>query len=592
MEANWRICAKKADFKGIGDKYNIDQVIARVIVNRDVNEDADISSYLKGTISDVLPYSHIRDIQKGCELIKGSIEAGEPIRIVSDYDVDGITSNYILYKGLLELGAKVSYEIPDRIIDGYGINQRIVEEAYKDGIQTIITCDNGVSAFEAIDLAKSYGMKVVVTDHHEIPVDFDTEGHKTYRYVAADALIDIKHPECTYPNKFLCGAGVAYKFIRQLYDICDKPWEDPYRYVDILAIATVCDIMELKGENRIYVKEGLKMLKDSSNIGLRTLIKCLELEGKDITSYHVGFLIGPSMNATGRLDTAKKGLELLLSEDESKAQILAEEMVALNRDRKLMTEQGKKAASDMVCEQCKDDTVLVLYLPTLHESIAGIVAGRIKEEFYKPVFVLTDSESDPDMIKGSGRSIEGYNMADELGKISDLLSHYGGHEMAAGVSLSREKLGDFKERLNNNCRLTEEQLTPTLMIDVPMPIAYISEGLVDTLNVLEPFGNGNPKPIFAQAGLLVKSARYVGKDNQFVKFVFQDKDGYIIEGIDFNAKPIIDCIKMWFSEEECDKMFKGMPNAIKLDVAYYPGINEYQGRRTIQILPTRYRKAQ
>lgn len=601
MEEKWTVYGKRADFQGIGEKFGIDQVIARVIRNRDIESDEDINLYLNGNLRDVLPYNTLRDIQKGCQIIKDSIDKGEHIRIVSDYDVDGITSNYILYKGLTELGGHISYEIPDRIRDGYGVNERIIQDAYKDGVSTIITCDNGVSAFDAIDLAKSYGMKVVVTDHHEIPGALDEEGNKVYRYVNADALIDIKHPECSYKNKNLCGAGVAYKFIRNLFDLCNVPWEDEKKFIDILAIATVCDVMELRDENRIYVKEGLKVLKETTNLGLKTLIKYYDLEGKNLTSYHLGFLIGPSINSTGRLDSAKKGLDLLLSEDVVVAESLATEMVTLNSARKTMTESGVDKAKEEVNIQCVStkfsgqddlDKVLVIYLPELHESIAGIVAGRIKEHFYRPVFIITDAEGKEGIVKGSGRSIDGYNMADALMECQELLVGYGGHEKAAGVSLNKDNLNAFRVALNKNCKLTEEELTPVLRIDVPMPISYISPDIVSGLNKLEPFGNGNTKPIFAQAGLGVKSARYMGKENQFIKFVFQDDQGYTIEGIDFNAKHIIDCIKMWFSDEECDKMLKGLPNNIKLDVAYYPGVNEYMGRQTLQIQPSKYRKSQ
>ena len=592
MEAKWTVHSKRADFKGIGERFGIDQVVARIIRNRDVEELEDIDLFLNGTLKDVYDYRTIKDIDKGCAIIKASIDNGEHIRIVSDYDVDGITSNYILYKGLVELGGQISYEIPDRIIDGYGINARIVNDAYADGVKTIITCDNGVSAFEAIELAKSYGMKVVVTDHHEIPGELDENGNKTYRYVPADALIDIKQPECAYPNKCLCGAGVAYKFIRNLYDMCGVEWVDEDKFIDILAIATVCDVMELQGENRIYVRRGLQIMNNTTNLGLKILIKQLGLTDKKIGSYHLGFLIGPSINSTGRLDSAKRGLELLLTDDEGVAEELALDMVALNQTRKELTEKGVKQAIEEVDAKHQMPNVLVVYLPEIHESIAGIVAGRIKEHFYRPVIVLTNSEGEEGVVKGSGRSIEGYNMVDSLLECKDLLLHYGGHEMAAGLSLSKDNIQELDRRLNANCRLTEEQLIPLLRIDVPMPISYITTDLISQFDVLEPFGNGNPKPIFAQAGLSVKSARFMGKENQYIKFVFQDDQGYTVEGIDFNAKSIIECIKMWFSDEECDKMLRGLPNRVKLDVAYYPSINEYMGRKTVQIQPSRYRKSQ
>lgn len=590
MDANWVVYGKRADFQAIGDKFNIDQVIARIIRNRDVIGDDAIDMYLNGTLENTYEPDTMADIDKGCQIIWDSIKKEKSICIVSDYDVDGVMSNYILLEGLKGAGARVTYRIPDRITDGYGINERIIKEAYDEGVETIITCDNGIAAFPAIELAKKLGMMVVVTDHHEVPYELNEAGEKIYKLVPADAVIDIKRVDCEYPFKEICGATVAYKFIRHLYKCMGIPWDNPDRFMEMVAIATVCDVMELKDENRIYVREGLKSLQNTNNAGLKALLKVNDLWGKNISGYHLGFVLGPCINASGRLETAEKGLKLLVSEDEADAMDMAGELVEINKSRKAMTESGVTLAIEMVETQYLDDVVLVVYLPKLHESIAGIVAGRLREHFYKPVFVITDSEEG--IIKGSGRSIEGYHMFDALTEVKDILLKYGGHELAAGFSLTKENLEEFRKRLNENQRLTKEQLTPVVRLDVPMPISYITPKLVSQLKCLEPFGKGNEKPLFGQAGLGIKSARFMGKEGQYIKIIFQNSDGYTIEAVDFNAKRFIDCIKMWFSDEECDKMLKGVPNNIRVDVAYYPSINEYGGRKTIQIQPSMYRKSQ
>ena len=418
----------------------------------------------------------------------------------------------------------------------------------------------------------------------------DASGEKVEKLPPADAVIDIMRETCAYPFKGICGATVAYKFIRNLYETMGVLWEDETRYIEMVAIATVCDVMELRDENRIYVREGLKLLKNTKNLGLKTLLSVNELSGKNLSAFHLGFVIGPCINATGRLSKADNGLELLLEEDEDRAYTLANELLALNQERKSMTEEGVVEAIKQVEEKYKEDVVLVVYLPELHESIAGIVAGRLREHFYKPIYVITDTKEGT--IKGSGRSIEGYHMFDALTEVKDLLLKYGGHELAAGFSLAKENLEEFRRRLNVNQHLTEEELTPVVRLDVPMPIAYISERLIEQLRLLEPFGKGNEKPIFGQSGLGIKRVIPMGKEKQYMKILFQDSDGYVVEAMDFNGKHFIECIKMWFSDEECDKILKGMPNNVKLDVAYYPTINEYGGRKTIQIQPILYRKTQ
>lgn len=588
IESRWTVYGKKADFGLIGQKYGIDPVVARVIRNRDIVSEKDIEAYLKADFSMCHDPFLMADMDKGCRIIAEKIECGKKIRIISDYDVDGVMSNYILLKGLKKAGAVVDYEIPDRILDGYGINERIINDAYTDGVDTIITCDNGIAAFSAIKLAKDLGMTVVVTDHHEVPYEINEDGDRKYNLVPADAVIDIKRIDCKYPYKGLCGAGVAYKFIRSLYKVIDIAWDDEEEYLDALAVATVCDVMELRDENRVYVKRGLKVLENTSNKGLAALIFVNSLKDKSLKAYHLGFIIGPCINATGRLESAQKGLELLLTEDYQEALILAEQLKVLNEQRKSMTEDGVEEAIKLIEEKHSEDKVLVIHIPKLHESLAGIVAGRIREAYYKPVFVFTgDIEG---IVKGSGRSIEGYHMYDSLNECKEYLLKYGGHELAAGLSLEGDRLDDLRRALNEKCKLTDEQLIPLVRLDVAMPVSYISEKLIEDLDLLEPFGKGNEKPLFGQSNLAVKCAMKMGKNGQFVKIIFMTEQGFTIEAVDFNGNKFTDCIKMWFSEEECDKMFKGLSNDIRLDVAYYPDINEYMGRRTIQIKPVTYRK--
>lgn len=588
MESRWSVYAKRADFKAIGEKFGVDQVVARVIRNRDIIDDEDINRYLYATLDDTHDPSSMADMEKGCQIMKEKILQGKQVRIISDYDVDGVISNYILYDGLKNAGCEVSYEIPDRVADGYGINVRMIESANADGIDTIITCDNGISAFPAIKRAKELGLTIIVTDHHEIPYDLDENGSKIYQLVEADAVINNMREDSPYPFKGLCGAAVAYKFIRHLYKIMELQWDNQCKYMEFVAMATVCDVMKLVDENRIFVREGLKLLPVTDNIGLKALIEVNDLIGKKLTAYHLGFVIGPCINAAGRLETANKGLNLLLCQDEEVAKNMASELKEINNRRKSLTNQGVVDAISQVEDNYMDDNVLVVYLPELHESIAGIVAGRIREAFYKPTFVVTKAEHG---LKGSGRSIEGYHMADALAECKELLSGFGGHAMAAGYSLPEENLDAFRRMLNEKQQLTPEDLTEKVHIDVPMPMRYATPRLVSDLELLEPFGNGNEKPLFAQARLRIKQARLFGDQKQYIRLKFLDSDGYETEAVDFNAKKLIDSIKEWFGDEECDKMLKGLPSNVLIDVAYYPEVNEYMGRRTMQARPIMYRKS-
>ncbi len=588
MEAVWRVQGKKADFNALGQQFNIDPVVARVIRNRDIETPEEFAVYLNGGMELAHNPKLMKDMEKACQIVIDKINQAKAIRIISDYDVDGVMSNYILYEGLRKAGAKVSYEIPDRMLDGYGINERIIRDAKNDQIDTLITCDNGISAFAAVELAKELGMTVIVTDHHEPAMIEDNQGNMIKTIVEADAVVNPKRPDCKYPFKEICGAAVAYKFIRCLYELMGLEWEENW-LIEMLGIATVCDIMPLRDENRIFVKKALKLVAKTDNLGLRALLKVHNLEGKKIYSYTFGFIIGPCINASGRLDSAKKGLDLLLCDDYEKALALAEELKEINNTRKDMTEKGKEEAIKIVEQSYMDHNVLVVFMPELHESLAGIVAGRLKEQFNKPALVFTPAEHG--LLKGSGRSIEAYNMFEKLSEHKNLFVKMGGHPMAAGFSIENSNLDILRESLNSTHGLTDEDLTPVVMIDVAMPFSYITPKLVNQLDLLEPFGNGNPKPVFAQADLRVKKVRFMGNENQYIKIWFMDDVGRTVEAIDFNAKSFIESIKMWFSEEECDKMIQGMPNDVTLDVIYYPDINEYNGRATIQLKPSRYKKA-
>lgn len=608
----WTMYGKRADFFGIAERFHIDPVTARVIRNRDVITDEEIDTYLNGGLGRLHDPVMMKNMEKGCSLMLEEIRSRNRIRIISDYDVDGVSSNYILYKGLQRVwehengspaGDGIDYDIPHRIYDGYGINIRMVDAAAADQVSMIITCDNGIAAFDAVRKAKEYGMRVIVTDHHDIPYDTDENDIRVYKVPEADAVIDHKQSGCEYPCKELCGAGVAYKFIQLLYRMCGIPEAECEAFIEILGIATVCDVMNLVDENRIIVREALHRLSDSSNYGLKALITNSGRDGKKLSAFDLGFIIGPCINAAGRLGDAKTSLEFLLETDSFKANERAIELLNINNTRKDMTEQGTKTAIGLLETSdhllmgavpetgvaALSDRVLVMYIPKLHESLVGIIAGRIKERYYRPVLLFTDSEEEG-IIKGSGRSIEGYNMYDEINKCSDYFTKFGGHEMAAGFSMEKRNLARLREKMNANCTLDEKLLTPKLRIDVPMPLDYVSIPLTEELEVLEPFGKGNEKPVFAQSGVRVKSARIMGKRQNVLRVSFLMENGGTIEGISFDPEVFISNIKQWFGTNECDKILKGMPGHVVLDVAYYPDINEFAGRRTLQIRLLEYRK--
>ena len=566
----WVLTAKRADFAGIGEKFGIDQVVARLIRNRDVIEEEEIRKYLYGGLDDLPSPWLLKDIEKAVGILEKKIHDHVKIRIIGDYDIDGVTSTYILLKGLKRVGAEVDTYIPDRVADGYGIRAHLIEKAAEDGVDTIVTCDNGISAAQEIQTAKEKGLTVIITDHHEIPYR-ETENGRELILPLADAVINPKQPDCCYPNKKICGAVVAFKLITALYDrfgISETELED---YLELAAIATVGDVMDLQGENRILVKEGLKRLAETKNKGLRALIHTNGLGGSRITSYHVGFVLGPCINASGRLDTAARSLALLNTEDEDEAARLAGDLTALNESRKALTEKGKEDAIEQVeTTELKNDRVLVVYLPDCHESLAGIIAGRIREKYNKPSFVLTKGET---CVKGSGRSIEGYSMFEELVKCAELMVQFGGHPMAAGLSVEEENVDLLRRRLNENCTLTEEDLRPKVTIDVPMPISYITKNLVEEISLLEPFGKGNTKPLFAQKNLRVLESRILGKNRNVAKLRLMDETSAVIDG-------------MYFGEAE--EFIQFAKNRETISVTYYPEINRYMGKENLQIVIQNY----
>ena len=566
----WVVAAKRADFAAIGKEFGIDPVIARLIRNRDVQDRDEIRRYLYGKVDELASPHLMKDVDKAVEILRNKIKEKKRIRIIGDYDIDGVVSTFILIKGLKRAGALADTYIPDRVADGYGIHEHLIERAVNDGIDVIVTCDNGIAAYNEITMAKEKGMTVIITDHHEIPYK-ETEDGRELILPPADAIVNPKQPDCNYPEKRLCGAVVALKLVTALYEACGIPEKELEDFLELGAIATVGDVMDLQGENRILVKEGLKRLSHTSNKGLRELIRANGLEDGTITAYHVGFVLGPCINASGRLDTAARSLKLLCAETEDEAAKLAGDLTALNQSRKALTEEGKEAAIRIVEEtEIGQDRVLVIYLPDCHESLAGIIAGRIREKYNKPVFVLTKGET---MVKGSGRSIESYSMFEELVKCGDLMEQYGGHPMAAGLSIKEENVEEFRRRLNENCTLTEKDLAPKILIDVPMPVSYINKELVEEISLLEPFGKGNTKPIFAQKGLRVLSSRILGKNRNVAKLQLSASTGCVVEAVYFG---------------EADEFVDRIKNCGSIAVTYYPEINRYQGRETLQIVIRNY----
>ena len=583
----WVLLRKGADFEAIGKKYQISPRLACLIRNRDVIGEEAVDRYLNGTISDLYDGMLMKDMDKAIDILKEKILEDKKIRVIGDYDIDGVNATYILLEGLERLGADVDSDIPDRISDGYGLNRHLVERAYEAGVDTLITCDNGIAAADEIAYGKEMGMTVIVTDHHEVPFD-EQDGEKRYRIPPADAVMDPKQPDCLYPFKGLCGAAVAYKLMEALWESMGKDSADLDDLIENVAIATIGDVMDLDDENRIFVKEGLQMLRRTKNPGLKALIECTGIDKNSLNSYHIGFVLGPCINASGRLDTAKRALELLRAGTQKEADILAGDLKALNDSRKDMTEEAVKQAEEQVeTTTISKDKVLVVYLPDCHESLAGIVAGRIRENYYKPVFVLTDAEEG---VKGSGRSIDGYHMYEELNKCKELLTKFGGHRLAAGLSLPKENVGKFREMLNKNCTLTEEEMKEKVTIDMEMPFGCVTEGLVKELELLEPFGKGNTKPVFAARDVTLLGARILGKDRNVLKLQVQDVNGCRIEAMLFHhADDFLGKLEEQYGKTEVEALLKGRGRQIRISMTYYPDINEYMGKKTPQIVVTHYR---
>ena len=571
----WMVLAKKADFYGIGRKFGVDPVIARVIRNRERISEEEIEQYLNGGMNQIYSFQLMKGMEKALELLLEKIGEKKKIRIIGDYDIDGVCSTYILLIGLKKAGAIVDIDIPDRIKDGYGISKELIDLAYQAGTDTIITCDNGISAMEQVAYAKSLGMTVIVTDHHEIPYEEQEDGSIKTILPPADAIVNPKQEGCRYPFKGICGAMVAYKLICGLYEKKGFPKEAQEEFIEFAAIATVGDVMDLQDENRIVVKEGLRRMKNTKNYGLRALIRVNHLEEAELTGYHIGFVLGPCINASGRLSTAKKALNLLLCKDEKKAQELAEELKALNDSRKEMTQKGVEQAEKLVeTTELKEDRVLVIYLPDCHESLAGIVAGRIREAYHRPTLVITRGEEG---AKGSGRSIEGYSMFEELNKCADLLSSFGGHPMAAGFSLPEENIEAFRRRLNEVCTLTEEELQAKVVIDVPMPIGYITFPLIEQLKLLEPFGKGNDKPVFADRNLVIERLKIYGPTGRVVQLTLHSLSGAKVQAVYFGDP---DNLRLPLEEKygkvvADDTMANRCVHNAALHFTYYPEIDTY-----------------
>lgn len=566
----WVVAAKRADFAAIGKEFGIDPVIARLIRNRDVQDRDEIRRYLYGKVDELASPHLMKDVDKAVEILRNKIKEKKRIRIIGDYDIDGVVSTFILIKGLKRAGALADTYIPDRVADGYGIHEHLIERAVNDGIDVIVTCDNGIAAYNEITMAKEKGMTAIITDHHEIPYK-ETEDGRELILPPADAIVNPKQPDCNYPEKRLCGAVVALKLVTALYEACGIPEKELEDFLELGAIATVGDVMDLQGENRILVKEGLKRLSHTSNKGLRELIRANGLEDGTITAYHVGFVLGPCINASGRLDTAARSLALLNAKTKEEAARLAGDLTALNQSRKALTEKGKEEAIRIIeTTELKNDRVLVVYLPDCHESLAGIIAGRIREKYHRPAFVLTGGETS---AKGSGRSIESYSMYEELVKCADLMIQFGGHPMAAGLSIEEKNIEEFRRRLNVNCTLTDEELRPKIVIDVPMPVSYITKELVEQISLLEPFGKGNTKPVFAQKNLRVLDHSIIGKNKNVVKLKLLDPQGISVEGIYFG---------------EAEDFVNFIREKDSISVTYYPEINRFRGRESLQIIIQNY----
>ena len=589
--AKWMVSAKKADFNGIAKRFGIDPVIARILRNRDLVTEEEIDRFLHGTPKDMHSPYLLKDVEKAADIIRNKIAEQKKIRIIGDYDIDGVCSTYILMTGLQTCGAVADAVIPHRVLDGYGLNDKLIRDAYEAEIDTILTCDNGIAAATQITYAKSLGMTVIVTDHHEVPYEVQPDGSRKECLPDADAVVDPKQQTCAYPFDGICGAVVAYKLVQVLLDRMQNGREEAQQILQELlafaAFATIGDVMELVDENRIIVKYGLPLIAHSGNYGLQALITVNGLQDKPLSVYHIGFVLGPCLNATGRLDTAARALQMFLTRDKAEAVTIAGELKELNDSRKGMTLQGTEQAIELIEQTAlKEDKVLVIYLPECHESLAGIIAGRIRECYQKPVFVLTKAE---DGVKGSGRSIDAYHMYDKMSECKELYTKYGGHKLAAGVSMPEENVEKFRRYLNEHCDLSAEDFEEKILIDVPMPMSYVTTDFVKQLSVLEPFGNGNPKPVFAQKNLHICKGRILGKNGNVGKYLVKDETGRQYDMIYFgNLDKWHDFLEEHFGQEEQDRLYQAGSDVIQISVIYYPDINVYQGRESLQMVMKDY----
>lgn len=588
MKERWFIKNRKADYKSMSLKYGISELMSKLIINRDIFEDEIIKSYVTPEFNKLHNPREMKDLELAVNILKEKIITNKKIRIIGDYDVDGVISVYMLYTALKKCNANVDYEIPDRIKDGYGINEKIIKEAKDDGVDTILTCDNGISAIDQIKYAKELGLTVIVTDHHDIPFVEDENNKKIFLQSDADAILNPKQKDCNYKFKSLCGAGVAFKLIEVLYEEFNIDKEECYKLIEFLAIATVCDVVDLIDENRIFVKKGLEKINNTSNLGLGELIRENEIQDKTISVYHLGFIIGPCINASGRLDNAKKGLRLLLADEEDEAVHLAKELVKLNAERKDMTMKGVEDAIEIIeGTEIINDKVLVVYLPHIHESLAGIIAGRIRERYNAPTLILTNGE---EFAKGSGRSIEEYNMFEKLLECKELLEKFGGHPMAAGLSIKEENIDKLRKKLNENAMLKDEDLIKKIKIDCVLPLDQINFSVIEDLEKLEPFGKGNEKALFGIKDVNVIKAQILGKNRNVLKLKLKSNGDKIFDGIyfgDIEEFEQIVCDK--YNKEELSKLYDGIFNDVKLDFVFYPNVNEYNGNVSIQIVIQNYR---
>lgn len=599
----WVLLRKGAKFEELSEKFHISKQLVSLIRNRNVIGEEAMEKYLHGTISDLHDGMLLKDMDRAIDILTEKIADKKKIRVIGDYDIDGVNATYILLEGLEGLEAEVDYDIPNRMTDGYGLSNELIERAASAGVDTILTCDNGIAAREEIAYAKELGMTVIVTDHHEVPYE-DEQGEKQeereqtversdkdnrkYILPPADAVIDPKQPDCQYPYEGICGAAVAYKLMEALYEATGHDVDDIDYLIENVAMATIGDVMDLEDENRIFVREGLEMLKRTSNPGMRSLMECNGIEKERLNSYHIGFVIGPCLNAGGRLDTAKRALELLRAKNKKEADVLAGDLKALNDSRKDLTAKAvQEAIASIEHSTLKEDKVLVVYLPDCHESLAGIVAGKIREKYYKPVFVITDAREG---AKGSGRSIEAYHMYEKLHECEELLDKYGGHKMAAGLSLPVENIDKLRRKLNEKCALSASDLSEKITIDMQLPFSCISAKFIEEIKLLEPFGKGNTKPVFAEKNLLIQSARVLGRNKNVLKMRLENAQHIVLDAVYFGeVEKFIGYLEEKYGKQDVAELLAGGRSQMTIQATFYPEINDYLGRKTLQIVVTHYR---